>query len=91
MPEIVVEPEAQVATWHTRPALHTQTFPLHVVPDGQGSLQAIELPQPSPRVPPQYCPPLAGLQVSGVQLASPLQTPEAHTLPVPQSVLHERE
>jgi hypothetical protein len=91
LPVIVVDPELQVATWQTKPALHTQTFPLHVVPDGHGSLQVIEPPQLSPRTPPQYCPPLAGLQVSGAQLASPLHTPETHVLPAPQSVLHESE
>jgi hypothetical protein len=85
---MVVEPELHVATWHKRPALHTQTLLLQVVPVGQASLQVMVPPQPLPKMPPQYWPPLEVLQAIGTQLASPLHTLFTHTFPVPQSLLH---
>jgi hypothetical protein len=42
-------------------------LPEHAQPAWQGALQSKVPPQPSPILPPQYCPPV-GLQVSGVQL-----------------------
>jgi hypothetical protein len=87
-PEIVVEPASQRAIWQTRPPLHVQTLLVHVVPAGHASVQGMEPPQPSPTVPPQYWPPVDGLQVSLAQLVSPLHRPllVSHTLPVPQLV-----
>lgn len=82
----------QVATEQRKPSLHTQTLPWHVVFAGQAPLQVMELPQPSPIVPPQYWPPLESVQVSALQLASPLHTPltVSQTSPVPQLVLQLR-
>jgi hypothetical protein len=50
----VVDPELQLATWQISPPLQTQTLLLHVVPVGHAALHAIDPPQPSPKVPPQY-------------------------------------
>src|ERR1039457_3686401 len=84
---MVVEPVSQRAIWQMRPALQTQTLLVHVVPAGHGAVQVMELPQPSPTVPPQYWPPAAVLHVSGTQLVSPLHGPVvvSRTWPAAQS------
>ena len=65
LPQYLPRPVPQLMG--VQPAPPTQTLLAHDQPAGQAALQSMDPPQPSPSVPPQYCPP-GGVQLSGVQV-----------------------